>query len=328
MSHCRPKQSALARIFIYFVTGLVLFLTMEGISYPATMESTIATKSEITFVFDGNTYKALLYIPQDNNSKKSYPFLIATPGVGERLLGFIRSTDLARMASLHGFIVAFPQIEQNNNWIDWLNRQNGDNYAAGFFRSLIVSASKSANIQSNNIYLTGFSTGGMLVLTAMCDLANDIAAFAVVSASLPNGWKSQCSIKRAVPAIIMASRTDPVMPWDGGQFTVPLAAAHTFTVLPIDETVALWRSNNKCNPRPVLEPLANADVSDGTTVTRLKYDYECRNDAQVLLYAITGGGHSWPGSVIKLRTFQGNISQDISASNTIWEFMRKYSLKH
>ena len=335
MCNCRPEIRSIARLLADFVIGLLLFLGADFLDENSqivlaataeTRESHTATKSEISFLFDGKTYQALLYIPQNNNNSKSYPLLIATPGIGDRLLRYIRVTDFARMAGLHGFIVAFPQIEQYQDWPEFLNPSGNSNQAALFFRSIIASASKVANIQSSNIYLTGFSTGGMIVLAAMCDMSNEVAAFGIVSASLPRAWQSECRMKRAVPAIFFASRSDPILPWDGGRFSIPLAQTPSMDVLPIDDTVALWRQNNRCNPRPLLEPMANVDPSDSTTVTRLKYDFECRNDAQVLLYAITGGGHTWPGSVAKLRSFEGAISQDISASNSIWEFVRRYNL--
>ena len=315
--------------------GLLLFAGVSTVTVASTPGSQIAKKSEFSVVVDGDSYQIPLYVPQNNSVENSHPLLIAIAGIGDPLLRFIRATDLARMASLHGFVVAFPQVDQHDAWLGWLKPSGNINRAAVFFRSIIGGASKQASIQIDKVYLTGFSTGGMLVLSAMCDMSKEVAAFGVVSASLPRAQQAHCRIKRAVPAIIFASRNDPVLPWDGGEFSVPLttsaakvtpATSPTIDVLPVDDTVALWRANNRCNPRPVLEPLANVDPSDRTTVTRLKYDFECRNDAYVLLYAVTRGGHTWPGSVTKLPSFEGVISQDISASNTIWEFVRKYSL--
>lgn len=324
----RPNLSRCGRIIADSVIGLLIFPFLTGAVTAATLESQSSDKTQIFFVHDDKNYNALLFKPESNSRDVAHPLVIVASSIGDRLSRFVRATGFAQLAGRENFVVTYAQIDQNEDWYSWLDSPNGGvNQGAEFFRSIIYSVSKQANIQPRKIYLVGFSTGGTLVLTAMCEMANEVAAFGVVSASLPTSWQKQCSMKKSVPAIIFASRDDPIFHWDGGDIAIPLTESKTLKVLSISDTVDLWRANNKCSARPLLEPFANVDPSDGTTITRLKYDYECRNSSHVLLYAITGGGHSWPGSIIKLRSFEGAISQDIHASDTIWEFFRKYSLE-
>ncbi len=42
----------------------------------------------------------------------------------------------------------------------------------------------------------------------------------------------------------------------------------------------------------------------------------CREGAEVVLYTIYGGGHSWPGSAMPSEI----TTQDINATDVIWEF--------
>jgi polyhydroxybutyrate depolymerase len=324
----RPNSSRCGRIIADSVIGLLIFSLLASVVAAATPDSKNVSKSEMSFVYNGKNYSALLYKPESNSTSVAQPLVIVASGVGDRLSRFIRATGFARLAGRHGFVVAYAQIDQHEDWYNWLNSSSGSvNQGAVFFRTIISGVSKEANIAAQNIYLTGFSAGGALVLGAMCDMANEVAAFGVVSASLPSITQMQCPIKRAVPAIIFASRDDPVFPWNGGLISFPLTEKTAFNVLSISDTVDLWRTNNRCNARPLLEAFDNVDPSDGTTVTRLMYDFGCRNSSHVLLYAITGGGHSWPGSIIKLRSFEGTISQDIQASDAMWEFFSKYSLE-
>ncbi|WP_455375206.1 alpha/beta hydrolase family esterase [Kaarinaea lacus] len=331
MSHvyCRPNLTHRGKLVTGFVIGLLISLAMPGVSAAASMELKGGSKTEVSFVLNNENYNILLHLPEANSSNDSYPLMIVVSGVGDRLSRFVRATGFSKITNRESVVVAFVQLDQHDNWYNWLRlSRETENQGADFIRSIIARISSEVNIQMNKIYLTGFSAGGMLVLTAMCDLSSTVAAFGVVSASLPSEWQTQCPTKRSVPAIIFASRDDPVLPWNGGKIAIPLTVSKTLNVLSVSDTVDLWRWKNKCNARPLIEAFANADPSDGTTVTRLKYDFQCHNSSQVLLYAVTGGGHSWPGSITKLRSFEGAISQDIRASDTIWEFVKNYRLDH
>jgi polyhydroxybutyrate depolymerase len=49
----------------------------------------------------------------------------------------------------------------------------------------------------------------------------------------------------------------------------------------------------------------------------------CRDQAEVIIYAIEGGGHAWPGGG---PTFIGKTSKDINASETMWAFFENHIL--
>lgn len=69
------------------------------------------------------------------------------------------------------------------------------------------------------------------------------------------------------------------------------------------------------------------DVSqDGTAVKTTLFD-KCKNNTEVILYAVEGGGHAWPGGVQYFPEFLiGKTSRDFNASEVIWEFFRKHTL--
>ena len=316
-----------------FVTGLLLFfLTIEiSTAAPEVVAAGGVEKSEITVNFKGRLFQTLVYAPETSNQINTYPLLIVAPGVGNRLLRFVRATNLYKLAEKYQFVIAFPEIDQYYDWFGWLSpavSENSRNDVAGFFRLVIENVSDQVSIDKKQVYLAGFSTGGVLVLTALCEMADEIAAFAVVSATVPNVWQSRCKPQRSVPALFIASKDDPVLPWVGGQFATPDQGESGLNVISVLDTVDIWRANNKCGVRPLLQSLENIDPADRTTVTRLSYDHRCHNSAVVLLYAIKGGGHSWPGSRVHLNSLQGSISQDLNASDVIWNFVRKYRLKH
>ena len=51
-----------------------------------------------------------------------------------------------------------------------------------------------------------------------------------------------------------------------------------------------------------------------------------KGGAEVVLYTIEGGGHTWPGRQPPVR-FIGKSTAKISANDLIWEFFQKHPLK-
>jgi polyhydroxybutyrate depolymerase len=49
-----------------------------------------------------------------------------------------------------------------------------------------------------------------------------------------------------------------------------------------------------------------------------------RNGVEVILYAVEGGGHTWPGGAERPEKF-GRRSDDFNASEVIWEFFKRHS---
>ena len=279
-------------------------------------------KMDLTFSIDGKKQQYILYSPTSYQADQQYPLLIVVQGVNSKPHRFIRSTGFAELADQYGILVAFVQPEDNDGWERIIAAKN-NTYSANYIRALLTTIAARKNVRRDQIYLTGFSLGGMLVLSAMCELYDTVAAFAVVSASLPKQLKTSCAVQKAVPAIIIASRDDPYIPWNGGKFAYDMNGITDLQLLSIFDTSELWRTANGCDARPLIEPLTNLDATDGTTVTRLAYDFKCVSNAPVLVYAITGGGHSWPGSRYKLRSFEGSISRDLDATKVIWNFFNQ-----
>jgi hypothetical protein len=73
----------------------------------------------------------------------------------------------------------------------------------------------------------------------------------------------------------------------------------------------------------VTEELADVE-DDGTTVTRQTYKPRA-NGAEVVLYKINGGGHTWPGHS-SLDRLLGPSTLDISANDVMWEFFQRHPL--
>ena len=61
------------------------------------------------------------------------------------------------------------------------------------------------------------------------------------------------------------------------------------------------------------------------TVTGIRYS-GCHRDADVVFYTIADGGHTWPGGSPLPGWIAGKTSQEIDATQLMWEFFQEYSL--
>ena len=68
------------------------------------------------------------------------------------------------------------------------------------------------------------------------------------------------------------------------------------------------------------------DTRVAADVTRRSYS-RCADRADVVLYAIEGGGHTWPGGGALPEWFVGSTTQSIDAAELMWEFFRDHPLQ-
>jgi polyhydroxybutyrate depolymerase len=51
---------------------------------------------------------------------------------------------------------------------------------------------------------------------------------------------------------------------------------------------------------------------------------DCTDDAEVILYTVDGGGHTWPGGPDIVRL--GKTTQAIDATALMWEFFQRHPM--
>lgn len=161
------------------------------------------------------------------------------------------------------------------------------------------------------VYATGFSGGARMASAYACARPDKVAAIAPVaglragrpSPDDPSAVELQsCLPDRSVPVITFHGDADTVNPYEGNTdkrwgYTTQLA-------------VQSWARMNGCQTGPSVEPVTEHVTAETYTT--------CRSGADVVLYKVAGGSHSWPGGN------GGDATQEVSATELIWEFFTHY----
>ena len=219
-----------------------------------------------------------------------------------------------RVADEHGFIVVYPGGEGGGPrmWAQSGTARHSRMPDVVFISELIDKLQAEHRIDPARIYANGFSNGGGMSFALSCTLPHRIAAIGAVGAAETLAW-DWCRDSTPVPMIAFHGTADRYTPYYGGKSFV---AEDPFPSIP--DWTAKWARRNRCDPIPV-------DSAMTHDVTRREYA-GCANDAAVVLYTITDGGHTWPGGTELSEWLLGANTRSIDASETMWAFFEKHWL--
>ena len=267
-----------------------------------------------------------LFIPSSYRNSTAAPLVIALHGGGGNGHKMHKLSHLSLLADRYGFIVAYPDAVEGH----WNDGRGMDQYRSqkdniddvGFISRMIAAIAGEYNIQNHRVYVTGASNGAMMSLRLGCELAHKITAIAPVIGAMPENLVGQCAPARPVPLMMINGTDDPLVPWEGGY--VHIFRRKLGKIISVPQTIAFWVTRNGCSPSPQISMVPDADPEDGTRVQKTAYG-KCTDGADVVLYEIKGGGHTWPGGYQYLPEFLiGKTNRDLDASQAIWDFFNGY----
>jgi polyhydroxybutyrate depolymerase len=288
-----------------------------------------------SIIVDGLKRTWLIHIPPSYDKTKSMPLLIALHGGGGTGRNMLNLTmgSFDTIANKKGFFVVYPDgIEKY--WNDgrnskeiryWTQREKIDD--VGFISALIDHLIKEMNIDPKKVYVTGMSNGAIMTYRLACELSEKITAIAPVAGNIPENIQFSCSPSRSVSVLAINGVNDPLVPFEGGDVTGPYGLKRLGKVLSARESVLFWANKNNCSGTPIITYEPDIKPHDGTRVKKEAYT-NGNNDTEVVLYAIEGGGHTWPGGMQYLgEKIIGKTCMDINASQVICDFFEKHSSK-
>jgi polyhydroxybutyrate depolymerase len=297
--------------------------------------------------FDGIRRAYLVHTPPSHDASKPAPVVLVFHGGGGSAESMARLTGMNETADREGFIAVYPQgyptvlpgryVWNAGRCCAPATSDNADD--VGFVSALLDDMARLYRIDQTRIYATGLSNGAMMSYRLASELSNRIAAIAPVS-----GFMGYDKIEARHPVSILHihGTLDKNAPIDGG---VGTNANARFRHLSLAENIARWVAFDGCPTTPSVTSLP--DISDDGTRVKRKYYGPCTDGAEIIVYIIEGGGHTWPGrpdlaEYYLARTREHNIkpnsrllsyfrgmgrsTHDISANDVIWDFFKRHTI--
>lgn len=277
-------------------------------------------------LWDGQNRTYILYIPINADSSKSMPLVICLHGGGGNAEEMVKLTlgGFNTLADRDGFFVVYPTA-LDGKWNDRRDEQFSQSDDVGFLGELINRLVRDYNIDGKRVYATGISNGSQMSMCLARELSDRIAAVAPVAYAMSEKSAGLPVATRPVSVLVMTGTQDPLVLWEGGE--VPDLGGERLIgpMLSVRETIDILVAHNQCDPTPDITWVPDRDPEDGTRV-RVE-EYRGGNEgAEVVLYAIIGGGHTWPGGFhVGQDGVGGRTCLDIDGNDVIWSFFQRHS---
>ncbi len=261
--------------------------------------SNISIFCQIDSIYDQGVYRTfILHLPENYNSNNEYPLVLNLHGLGSTAFEQLLYSAFNEVANEEEFIVVYADAI-DNNWDLFGSRDVT-------FLSNLIDTIRNRYSTNECLFSMGMSQGGFLSYKLACELDHPLTAIAVVTGAMLTFWQDNCGVAGTMPVMHFHGTDDNTVLYEG-----------TFGISPAEETAQWWANNNSCDPTPTITALPDIDPNDESTAERHQYS-NCDDNADVVLYKIINGGHTWPGA-IHIPTL-GVTNQDINASELIGDF--------
>lgn len=268
-----------------------------------------------TISVNGQSRTFRLYVPSIYNANTSVPLVFNFHGYTSNAIEQELYGDFTEIADTANFILIHPQGTDPGSGTFWncFSTVASSNFDYMFVEQMISTLSAEFNIDPLRIYSTGMSNGGFMSYDMACFATTKFAAIASVTGSMIPQHVSLCNPNRHIPVMQIHGTNDPTVSYSG--------TGGILTSTNIDSLMRFWVINNETSFVPIETAVPNVNLTDNCTA--LHYLWENNNDnADVELFKIIGGMHTWPGTLFN----SAGTNQDFSASKEIWRFFSQHSL--
>jgi polyhydroxybutyrate depolymerase len=251
-----------------------------------------------------------LAVPSEPTGKRSLPLILNFHAAGSNDVAQAVVSQLEEKGPARGFVVVTPNAGDPPQWNvppgpTSPQRFEPSDANLAFTNALVKNAAARLCIDMSRLYATGLSNGAFMTASLGCKFSPRLAAIAPVAGV--NGTEP-CPHGKPMSVIAFHGTADASVGYAGGLGAIPDRPA---VDLPsVEAAVQTWAQRAKCRETPAHQAI-------GTEVQRIAYR-GCDRANGVVLYAVTGGGHTWPGSFAVPRN--GHVTQDINAADLILEF--------
>jgi polyhydroxybutyrate depolymerase len=271
----------------------------------------------------GHTRSYLVHVPPQYDRNRPTPVVLAFHGAGTNAAIMARYCGLNAKSDQAGFIVVYPNGTGLGNVLQVFNvglfagplAEHLPNDIE-FVGKLLDELPALVNVDRRRIFATGISNGGMMCYRLAADMSDRIAAIAPVAGALTAGPYQP---ERPVSVIHFHGTADKLVPVKGRDKN----DSKHLVMQSLDATINTWVKLDGCPTTAQIHDEPDR-ADDGTRVERRVYG-PGTGGAEVVLFVIEGGGHTWPGTHLRA-DFLGPTCQDISANDLMWEFFQRHPL--
>jgi polyhydroxybutyrate depolymerase len=270
------------------------------------------------------------HIPPKYDGTTPLPAVIDIHGYAEGAVVHTKMSALGPFGDVHDFVTISPQGSGTAVALWNTDLKSAD---VTYIGDLLDEIDRTLCVDTNRIFVTGLSNGAFMTSAVACAYADRIAAAAPVAGIRDIDG---CAPRRAVPVVAFHGTADPFVSFDGGLGPKALelpapdgsgtigdsSAAASETKGPtVPEITTAWAKRNDCAPTAPSAQRIAKDV--------VEFRWECPPSADVELYRIDGGGHSWPGSAFSkaVASVVGPTTSSIDADDVMWKFFQAHPLR-
>jgi len=315
--------------------GLLFLFVYQGALAKETALLTPGNVSPGTYSYpialNGFNRHYVIHIPQGYHDNKKWPVVIMFHGGGGTAKGALWETGWTEKADQEGFLAVFPEgtppdpsrpgrfLGNPQTWNDGSNRHgvgavDREVSDVAFVSAMLSDLGKRFKVDEDRIYVTGFSNGASMSFRLAREISSSIAAAAPVAGA---DWLEGKKPKRLVPLLYITGTADPLNPFQGGEIRIGLKSYGKKPAT--QEIIEKWVAMLDCKAIP--QVIYDQDGARGTT-------YGCPGkEEEVVLYAIDGHGHHWPGGRSALpEILAGKNTAKLKATDVIWNFFKRHAL--
>lgn len=258
-----------------------------------------------TMLWQGVERNYKILTPANYNSEESLPMLVFLHGLGDNIDN--NNEIYQRIADEFEWIVLLPQaLEASVNlmgtiidigymWNSGMSvsvgpltvSPNSDVDDPGFIMALIDTIKANYNIESENIYLSGFSMGGFMTHRMATEYGDKFNSFVATSGMMPKSLEN-ATPSQPVKIMHIHGTTDPIVSYNGTSSVVE-GMPNLLVGLTVEQTINFWVNNNGANTTPIIDSLEDRK-DDGLRFIRHSYLGEDAKQ-EVRFLKIEGGEH-------------------------------------
>ncbi|TXK40772.1 PHB depolymerase family esterase [Nonomuraea sp. C10] len=238
-----------------------------------------------TIEFGGLERVFLLALPEGDGP---HPVLLNLHGLGSNAREQAAYSRLPRVGAERGYVVATPQVAKGR--LAWTLPNGFGPDDTGFLGALLDRLEQELCVDRRRQFAAGLSYGGGMAAALACSMRGRLAGVAAVAGL---SLVRPCPEPPPVTLVSFHGTADRTVPYGGGH---PLRdatgdlrkLAEMVKLPPVRRSAEGWAEALGCPEPRVSSPVRSVELRawDG-----------CAAGADVRLYTVGGGGHTWPGPI-------------------------------